>query len=149
MAYAAERGRQLTVFQNRRFNGDFLTVRRLVREGRLGQIHRFDSRFEWYKPDEPKLWKAHTGAEQGGGILYDLGPHLIDQALRIFGPAVHSYAELARYRQGEGADDEAFLAPQLASSILDGAPLPVDPAESLAGIELIETVYAETATVRR
>jgi scyllo-inositol 2-dehydrogenase (NADP+) len=107
--YAAAHGRRLTVFHNRRLDGDFLTVRRLIAEGRVGEVRRFESRFEWWKPQEPKAWKAHAGAEHGGGILYDLGPHLLDQALQLFGPVDDVHAELARHRGGAGADDEAFV----------------------------------------
>ena len=175
---------------------------------------------------------ANVGVDQGGGILFDLGPHLIDQAVTLFGPVTSTHAELTRYRSGPGADDEAFvslehaggirthaamssLAPverprftllgsqagftkwgldiqesqlkaglsplaseygrepeqgwgrlglrenqqvvetepgvypefytQLAAALLDGAPLPVDPAESLAVIRLIEGIYSSTA----
>ncbi|HET9647737.1 MAG TPA: Gfo/Idh/MocA family oxidoreductase [Microlunatus sp.] len=106
---AARRGRPLTVFHNRRWDGDLRTVWRLIGDGLLGTVRTFESRFEWWKPSDPKVWKAHTGPEAGGGILYDLGPHLIDQALRLFGPAVSVSGELARYRAGGGGDDEAFV----------------------------------------
>ena len=108
--HARAAGRLLTVFQNRRWDGDFLTVRRLVEGGELGTVRRFESRFEWWKPEESKAWKAAAPASQGGGILYDLGPHLLDQALQLFGPVEDAYAELLRYRPGDGADDDAFVA---------------------------------------
>ncbi|UNX54936.1 Gfo/Idh/MocA family oxidoreductase [Georgenia sp. TF02-10] len=108
--HAAEAGRVLTVFQNRRWDGDFRTVRRLIEEGRLGHVRRFESRFEWWKPEEPKVWKAAAQASEGGGILFDLGPHLLDQALQLFGPVEDAHAELVRYRSGDGADDDAFVA---------------------------------------
>jgi predicted dehydrogenase len=105
----AERvGAVLTVFQNRRWDGDFLTVRGLVEEGRLGEVRRFESRFEWWKPAEKKAWKT-SPATQGGGILYDLGPHLIDQAVQLFGAVGDFHAELATHRPGGGADDDAFV----------------------------------------
>lgn len=102
--------RVLTVFQNRRWDGDFLTVRHLVEDGALGTVRRFESRFEWWKPEESKAWKAAAPANQGGGILYDLGPHLIDQAIQLFGPVEDTHAELIRYRPGDGADDDTFVA---------------------------------------
>jgi predicted dehydrogenase len=106
----AERvGRPLTVFQNRRWDGDYLTLRNLVGEGALGQVRRFESRFEWWKPEESKVWKATSTPAQGGGMLYDLGAHLIDQAVQLFGPVEDVYAELTRYRPDGGADDDAFV----------------------------------------
>ncbi|WP_122263845.1 Gfo/Idh/MocA family oxidoreductase [Ornithinimicrobium cerasi] len=117
LEHAQRARRVLTVFQNRRWDGDFLTVRALVQEGRLGTIRRFESRFEWWKPEESKAWKASAPASQGGGILYDLGPHLIDQALQLFGPVRDVHAELLRYRPGDGADDDAFVALQHRSGV--------------------------------
>ncbi|CAA9250731.1 MAG: Myo-inositol 2-dehydrogenase [uncultured Arthrobacter sp.] len=106
---ASSGSRVLTVFQNRRWDGDFLTVERLVREGALGRVRRFESRMEFFKPEVAKPWKKSAGPDQGGGILYDLGPHLIDQALRLFGPATLEHAELATARSGGGPDDDAFV----------------------------------------
>lgn len=102
-------GDRLTVFQNRRWDGDFLTVRGLLERGELGEVWRFESRFEWWKPHEPKQWKAKADAGAGGGILYDLGTHLIDQAVQLFGPVDEVHAELATRRPGGGAEDEAFV----------------------------------------
>jgi len=99
----------LTVFHNRRYDGDFRTVRRLIAAGSLGEVRSIESRFEWWKPADPKAWKAHAGPEAGGGILYDLGPHLIDQVIQLFGQVVSVRGELTRYRAGDGGDDEAFV----------------------------------------
>lgn len=101
-------GVPFTVFQNRRWDGDFLTIRRLIEDGTLGEVRRFESRFEWWKPSIDDSWKSTTGAESGGGILFDLGAHLIDQALLLFGPAQVAHAEL-RNRRGAGADDDTFV----------------------------------------
>ncbi|MET3566756.1 putative dehydrogenase [Leifsonia sp. 563] len=218
-------GVPFTVFQNRRWDGDFLTLRRLVDEGALGEVRRFESRFEWWKPAADESWKSTTSVQEGGGILFDLGAHLIDQALLLFGPARVANAEL-RNRRSAGADDDVFvvlehdagttshlwmsavapiagprfrvlgsrsgfvswgLDPQesqlaggtlpgdprlgqasapgrlgtdahpdeiplvpgdyaafyrgLASALQDGTPLPVDPRESLAALELIDTIH--------
>ncbi|MGR0221417.1 Gfo/Idh/MocA family protein [Agromyces sp. ZXT2-6] len=103
-------GRVLTVFQNRRWDGDFLTVRRLVEAGELGEVHRFESRFEWWKPKPPASWKTEATPAEGGGILYDLGTHLIDQAVRLFGPVADRTAEIERRRPGAAADDDVFVA---------------------------------------
>ena len=115
IAHAARLGRRLTVFHNRRWDGDYLTVRRLIREGALGEIARFESRFEWFKPQPRESWKTDAAVAAGGGILYDLGPHVIDQALQLFGPVDDVYAELAVRRVGAPAEDDAFVALRHAS----------------------------------
>jgi predicted dehydrogenase len=85
---AAERnGVMLSVYQNRRWDSDFLTVRKLIEERALGPISRFESSIERFSP-------ASVGKASGGGLLLDLGSHLVDQALLLFGPAVRVYAEL-------------------------------------------------------
>lgn len=110
IARAQRLGRVLTVFQNRRWDGDFQTVRALIAEGRLGDVHRFESRFEWFKPAPPVSWKTEAPAADGGGILYDLGTHLLDQAMQLFGPVDDLYVELERRRSGAVAEDDVFLA---------------------------------------
>lgn len=110
IALASRLGRTLTVFQNRRWDGDFRTVRRLVESGELGEVRRFESRFEWWKPEPPASWKTEASAAEGGGILYDLGTHLIDQAIQLFGPVADLSAEIDRRREGTAADDDVFVA---------------------------------------
>ncbi|GAB3601303.1 Gfo/Idh/MocA family protein [Microbacterium tumbae] len=106
---AAERaGVPLTVFQNRRWDGDFLTLRTHIDAGALGEIHQFDSAFEWWAPELGARWKDTATPAEGGGILFDLGPHLIDQAMILFGDVVGVHAELDR-RRGGAADDDAFV----------------------------------------
>lgn len=105
---AEELGRPLTVYQNRRWDGDFRTVQRLLDDGALGQVHRFESRFERWKPQEPKAWKAESTWREGGGALFDFGSHLIDQALVLFGPARLAHAELTSHHRA--APDDVFLA---------------------------------------
>lgn len=106
----AERlGLPLTVFQNRRWDGDFLTLKQLVDAGALGQVRRFESRFEWWKPEVKKSWKAEATIAEGGGILYDLGAHLIDQAVQLFGTVVDVSSEVVTRRPGGAADDDAFV----------------------------------------
>ena len=107
---AAAAGVMLTVFQNRRWDGDFLTVRRLVEEGRLGNVSRFESRFERWRPVLKPGWRQQPDPAAAGGLLYDLGSHLIDQALLLFGPAREVYAELDRRTPGSEVDDDAFVA---------------------------------------
>jgi scyllo-inositol 2-dehydrogenase (NADP+) len=103
-------GVPLTVFQNRRWDTDQLTLRRLLDQGALGDVARYESRFERWRP-EPKAeaWRESLSSEEGGGVLLDLGAHLIDQAVHLFGPPSHVYAEVAARRGTEG-DDDAFVA---------------------------------------
>ncbi|WP_382306850.1 Gfo/Idh/MocA family oxidoreductase [Herbiconiux sp. UC225_62] len=108
-------GRRVTVFQNRRWDGDFLTVERLIAQGAdgtLGEVRQFESAFEWWKPEIGTKWKEVVTPGKGGGILFDLGPHLIDQAIRLFGPvdvATGVHAELDRRRPGSVTDDDSFV----------------------------------------
>jgi predicted dehydrogenase len=101
---------RLTVFQNRRWDSDQLTLRRLLAEGSLGDVMRHESRFERWRPEpRPGAWRETRTPEEGGGVLLDLGAHLIDEALQLLGPATHVYAEVDA-RRGGAADDDAFLA---------------------------------------
>ncbi len=110
IAEARARGRLLTVFQNRRWDGDFLTVRRLLAEGALGSVRRFESRFERWNPVPRPGWREQGDPAEAGGLLYDLGAHLVDQALQLFGPVHTVYAELDRRRPGAAVDDDVFVA---------------------------------------
>ncbi|MHA6757804.1 Gfo/Idh/MocA family oxidoreductase [Streptacidiphilus sp. PAMC 29251] len=107
---AEQRGLVLSVFQNRRWDGDFLTVSELVRSGRLGTVNRFESRFERWRPQLKGGWRELGDPAEAGGLLYDLGSHLVDQATTLFGPAVEVYAELDCRRPGAQSDDDAFVA---------------------------------------
>src|SRR5690606_14927959 len=89
--------------------GDFLTLRRIVDSGELGEVRRFESRFERWKPTETRAWKAGT-SRTGAGVLYDLGTHLIDQAIQLLGEVEGVYAEIRTLRDGSGADDDTFVA---------------------------------------
>ncbi len=112
VAEAAEaRGVVASVFHNRRWDGDFLTLRRLLSEGALGELVRFESRFERWRPEvDVGRWREHGGPEDAGGVLFDLGPHVIDQALELLGPARAVYAEVRTLRAGAEVDDDFFLA---------------------------------------
>lgn len=106
----AERvGRPLIVFQNRRWDSDFLTLKKLLASGRLGRVHRFESTFERFSPALRDRWQDTTTIAEGAGITFDLGSHLIDQALQLFGPAVLVHAETDVIRPGGVSDDEAFV----------------------------------------
>jgi predicted dehydrogenase len=107
---ARARGVFLSVFQNRRWDGDFLTVRRLLEEGTLGSVVRFESRFDRWRPRAGHGWRDAADPTEGGGLLLDLGSHLVDQALQLFGPARLVYAEVEARRPGAAVDDDAFLA---------------------------------------
>jgi predicted dehydrogenase len=111
VAEAERRGLLLSVFQNRRWDGDFLTVRRLLAEGSLGPVVRFESRFERWRPERnPTAWRELGSAADAGGLLFDLGSHLIDQAMVLFGPPTSVYAEVDRRRAGAEVDDDTFIA---------------------------------------
>jgi predicted dehydrogenase len=108
---AEQAGVLLSVFQNRRWDSDFLTLRALIDEGRLGRIHRFESRFERWRPVvRSDSWREDSNPSRAGGLLYDLGPHVIDQALVLFGPVASVYAELDRRRERAAVDDDVFIA---------------------------------------
>lgn len=107
---AAERGLLVTAFQNRRWDGDYLTLRKLLDANELGRVHRFESRFERWRPDTGDGWRERTPAAEGGGLLLDLGSHLVDQAVQLFGPVRDLYAEVDARREGAVADDDVFLA---------------------------------------
>jgi predicted dehydrogenase len=100
----------LTVYQNRRWDGDFLTMQRLIAAGTLGQVFRFESRFDRWRPAAQEVWRERSAPEEAGGLLFDLGSHLIDQALRLFGPVKQVYAEVDRRRPGVVVDDDFFIA---------------------------------------
>ncbi|MFF1831603.1 Gfo/Idh/MocA family oxidoreductase [Paenarthrobacter sp. NPDC058040] len=107
---AAQKGRVLTVYQNRRWDGDSLTVKKLLDAGTLGTVTRFESGMERWAPSIAKAWKAGATAEDGGGVLFDLGSHVLDLALQFFGPAHVTYAEITARRAQERADDDIFIA---------------------------------------
>jgi len=96
----------LAPFHNRRFDGDFLTVRKLVTEGRLGRVTLVDAHFDRFRP----MQRAGTWKEAGGaanGLLFDLGPHLLDQALALFG-APSSITASVRHERDVTAIEDAF-----------------------------------------
>ena len=110
IARASDGGVQLTVFQNRRWDADFLTLQNLLRREALGELRTFESRFEWWRPEGFGNWRDSVSLAEGGGILHDLGAHLIDQAIQLFGPVETSYGETAnRGTNPEAADTEAFV----------------------------------------
>jgi scyllo-inositol 2-dehydrogenase (NADP+) len=107
----------LTVYHNRRWDSEVLTVKRLLAEQAFGDVLRFESRLERWRPQPKGGWRERGEPELAGGLLYDLGTHLIDQALHLFGPVTHVYAELDRRRPGIQVDDDVFLALTHASGV--------------------------------
>ncbi|MFG2117625.1 Gfo/Idh/MocA family oxidoreductase [Streptomyces sp. NPDC048710] len=109
-ALSEERGLLLSVFQNRRWDSDFLTLRGLVEKGELGDVWRFESRFERWRPQPKGGWRESGDPAEIGGLLYDLGSHVVDQALVLFGPVTEVYAETDIRRPGAETDDDTFIA---------------------------------------
>lgn len=127
IALAAERARLLIPFLNRRWDSDFLTVRRLIDEDVLGEVTLFEACWDRFRPELSQAWKEAPG----GGQLVDLGPHMIDQVLVLFGMPEAISADLAVQRPGASQDDYFDLTfhygvrrVRLASSRLVAAPRP-------------------------
>jgi predicted dehydrogenase len=104
---ARTRGHVLSVFQNRRWDSDVLTVQEAIRRGVLGPVVVCESRFDRYRPQVRDRWRE--GTAPGAGLLYDLGPHLIDQALVLFGVPDTVQATLGRQRPGTRSVDYVHL----------------------------------------
>jgi scyllo-inositol 2-dehydrogenase (NADP+) len=103
VALAGARGLVLAAFHNRRWDADFLTVRKLLDSGRLGDVMLAESRWDRFRPEVTGVWRERP--EAGSGILADLGPHLIDQALLLFGMPEALTADIAAQRPGGQTDD--------------------------------------------
>jgi predicted dehydrogenase len=100
IALSEKHHKVLTVFQNRRWDGDFLTVRKLIQEGTLGEIQEYHANFDRFRPTiRTDSWK------EAAGILYDLGPHLLDQAFVLFGKPQKVKSDIQKQREGAPADD--------------------------------------------
>lgn len=100
---AAKSKRLLSVFHNRRWDSDFLTLRKLMADGKLGNVVHYESHFDRYRPQVGHRWREL--AAPGSGIWYDLGPHLLDQAFQLFGLPQAIFADLAMQREGAVAVD--------------------------------------------
>ena len=101
---AQKSGRLLTVYQNRRYDGDFQAIRELVAAGTLGRIVRFETNYDRFRPDlKPNAWREQQVA--GAGIWFDIGPHLIDHAMVLFGLPAAVTADIRTEREGGKADD--------------------------------------------
>jgi predicted dehydrogenase len=108
-ALAEQKELLLSVFHNRRWDADFLTARALIASGKLGELTSFESRFDRYRPEVKLRWREQVG--EGGGLWYDLGPHLLDQALQLFGRPMSLQANFSKQRKDTQTIDyfEVFL----------------------------------------
>jgi predicted dehydrogenase len=100
-ARAEEAGVVLSVFHNRRWDADFLTLRQMIDAGQFGRVVHFESHFDRWRPAAPAVWKE----AREGGSWFDLGPHLVDQALQLFGRPQAVTADIATMREGAPAPD--------------------------------------------
>lgn len=105
VAHAA--GRPLSVFHNRRWDSDTLTAAGLLAAGTLGTVNRLEARFTRFRPQVQQRWREQAGS---GGVLLDLGTHLVDQAVTLLGPVASVYAEVRAQRAGAQVDDDCLLA---------------------------------------
>lgn len=106
-------------FHNRRWDGDLLTLRRdVLGPGRLGRVHTFESRFERFRPQVAEGWRELADPVEAGGVLLDLGPHLVDQALLLFGPVERVEADVRVVRAGAQVPDHARLTLHHASGVV-------------------------------
>ena len=104
--HARARGLPLGVFHNRRWDSDTLTAVDLLGSGELGTVHRLESRFTRFRPQVVDRWRERPG---GGGVLLDLGTHLVDQAVHLLGPVVETWADVRVLRSGAVVDDDCVL----------------------------------------
>ena len=104
IALAKQKKRLLTVYQNRRWDGDFQTVKKILKAGTLGRVAEYEVRFERFRPElRPNNWRERD--QPGSGMLLELGPHLVDQVLQLFGTPQAITAEVFRQREGSQVDD--------------------------------------------
>jgi scyllo-inositol 2-dehydrogenase (NADP+) len=105
--HARSRGLPLGVFHNRRWDSDTLTAVDLMASEVLGTVHRLESRFTRFRPQVVDRWRERPG---GGGVLLDLGTHLVDQAVHLLGPVTEVWADVRELRDGAAVDDDCVLA---------------------------------------
>lgn len=101
-------GKLICVYQNRRWDTDFLTVRKLMADGTLGRVVEFETHFDRYKPVRPENWKGNLPMDQAGGVIYDLGTHLIDQAYVLFGMPKSVTAVFSNQRNDGEAEPDSI-----------------------------------------
>jgi scyllo-inositol 2-dehydrogenase (NADP+) len=128
-----EQRRVLSAYQNRRYTGDFLTVRNLLSDGVLGRVTSFEAHFDRFRPDlRPGAWREQP--HPGSGVWFDLGPHLLDQALLLFGPPQAIAADIRIERDGAAVDDafDVTLHYPHMRALLRGTMLALSPGPSFA-----------------
>ncbi len=103
LATAQQQKRVLTVFQNRRFDADFLALKQVLASGQLGRVVQVESHFDRYRPTVPSRWREEN--LPGSGLWFDLGAHLVDQMVQLFGPPDAVHVDLATQRQGAQVND--------------------------------------------
>ncbi len=132
IALAAEAGRVLSVYHNRRWDGDYLAAGALLADGAIGTPALYEARWNRFRPEAPAVWRNAPRA--GAGLLWDLGPHLVDQALGLFGWPDAMIADVATQRADAAADDyfELTLHYGAARAILSAATLVAAPRPHLA-----------------
>ena len=154
--FANRQNRLLTVYQNRRYDGDFRAIRELVANGTLGRIVRFETNYDRFRPQlKPGAWRERSGP--GTGIFFDIGPHLIDHALLLFGLPEALTADIRIERDGAVADDAfdvAFHYPHglradLRSSILAAATRPRFTIHGTQGAFVKQSVDPQESNLRR
>ena len=106
-ALATAQERHLAVFHNRRFDSDYLSIAHHIANGAIGRVTHFESHFDRFRPEVRDRWREDGSA--GSGIWFDLGPHLVDQAIALFGPPLGVSADIAALRAGSASDDWAHV----------------------------------------
>ncbi|RFU33020.1 hypothetical protein B7463_g3325, partial [Scytalidium lignicola] len=101
-------GKLICVYQNRRWDSDFLTVRKLVETGTIGRVVEFETHFDRWKPVRPETWKGTLGMDQAGGVIYDLGVHVIDQVYVLFGLPKSVTCVFSNQRNDGGEEPDSF-----------------------------------------
>lgn len=148
-------GVPVTVFFNRRWDSDALTVKRVMKEGLLGEVFRVDSRYERFRPSvASSSWREKYSPEEGGGLLLDLQTHLISTAIDCFGPAQLTYSSVRSIRGG--ADDDILLVLKhesgvdsyLSASAIIGAPGPRLRVNGTKGTLIIDQLDPQEALLR-
>jgi predicted dehydrogenase len=150
--HSLDLGVPLTVFQNRRWDAEQLTLRRLLADGALGEVFRFERRWERWRPKPKDRWRENASAADGGGLLLDLHSHLVDSAVQLFGPVARVYAEMAAHTTR--AEDDVFIALRHESGVrshlgalsVAGAPGPRTRVLGRAGSYVVTTFESELTT---
>ncbi|MGB2623333.1 MAG: oxidoreductase [Candidatus Acidiferrum sp.] len=154
--FAKKQGRIITVYQNRRYDGDFQALLRVVADGALGRIVRFESNYDRFRPQlRPGAWRERSGP--GSGVFFDLAPHLIDHALVLFGMPEALTADIRIEREGAVADDAFDLAlhyprglrVDLRSSLLAAATRPRFLLHGTQGAYVKQTIDPQESNLRR